>query len=325
MHSLIRRLRPTLLLTASLTALSCTAQTTYPEHSITMVVPQSAGGSADSVARVLSQVMAQKLGQPIVIENRVGAGGVIGTRYVQRAAKDGYTLLFSSTSHAINAVLKKDAGYDAVKDFAPIALVAQGSFVLVSNPNFPATTVAELIDQARKQPHTIHYASVGVGSFNHLLGEMLQADTQIQIDHIAYRGDADAAAAVVGGQVPISFNSLVGVLPLLKSGKLRALGVSRATPTPLLPGVPPIGQTVPGYEGTSWEGVFAPAGTPEAVVKKLSETVRAALADPTVVARLAATGATADYQDPAAFGAFLAHQTRQWRTVIERAGVSVDN
>jgi tripartite-type tricarboxylate transporter receptor subunit TctC len=303
---------------------SAHAADAYPDHPITVVVPQSAGGAADSVARVLTQRMAERLGQAIIVENRVGAGGVIGTRGVQRARNDGYTLLFSSTSHAINAALRKDAGYDAVNDFAPIALVAQGPFVLVANPQFQAQTVPELIALAKAKPHYINYGSVGVGSFNHLLGEMLNADAGIELEHIAYRGDADASTAVVGGQVPISFNSLAGALPLIKAGKLRALGVSTATPSPLLPGVPPIGQAVPGYEGTSWYGVFAPAGTPPAVVDKVSDAIRAALQDPAIAARLSSVGAEPTYENAADFKQFLQRQTGLWTQVIQRAGVTVD-
>jgi tripartite-type tricarboxylate transporter receptor subunit TctC len=314
-----------LLARAAACAAPAHAADSYPNHPITVVVPQTAGGAADSVARVLTQVMAENLGQPLIVENRVGAGGVIGTRYVQRAPNDGYTLLFSSTSHAINAALRKNAGYDAVTDFEPIALVAQGPFVLVANPDFQAKTVPELIALAKQKPGSINFGSVGVGSFNHLLGEMLQADAGIKLTHIAYRGDADASSAVVGGQVPISFNSLAGALPLIKAGKLRALGVSTAQPSPLLPDVPPIGKFVQGYEGTSWYGVFAPRGTPKAVVEKISRAVGAALKDPAVVDRLGLAGATATYEDAPQFTQFLRSQMTLWNGVIEHAGVTVDN
>jgi tripartite-type tricarboxylate transporter receptor subunit TctC len=294
----------------------------YPARAITAVVPQVPGGGADSVARVVLQRMASTLGQAIVVDNRVGASGIIGTRYAARAKNDGYTLLFTSTSHVINALLRKDAGYDAIRDFEPVALVAKGPFVMVANPGFAAQTTAQLIALAKKSPGTINYGSVGVGSFNHLLGVMLETEAGIKLQHVPYKGSPEAAAAVIGGQVPISFNDLASTLPLIRSGKLRALGVSTAQASPLAPEIPPISAAVPGYDATSWYAVLVPAGTPKQDVSVLATSVQKALNDPGVRKTLGLQGVQTAFGGPEQLHDFLTLQARLWGDVIKHTGLT---
>jgi tripartite-type tricarboxylate transporter receptor subunit TctC len=319
--------RPVLFASAGLAALSsfCVQAAGYPDHPITAIIAQAPGGGADTVGRLIMQKLSAAMGQAVIVENRAGAGGIIGTRTSAKAPADGYTLLFTSTSHVINPVLHKDAKYDAIKDFAPIALVAQGPFVLVANPGFEAKTTAELIALAKKEPGKIDYGSVGIGSFNHLLGEMLSSESGIKLQHVPYKGSAEAASAVVGGQVPLSFNSLAGALPFIKAGKLRALGVSSAKASALAPDIPPLSDAVPGFDGTSWYALMAPAGTPKPVVDKLAAEVKKILQDPEVDKLLETFGAEATYGDPAELTRFLQAQNDLWIKVIGRAGVVVDN
>src|SRR6218665_4023382 len=217
---------------------------------ITMVVPQAPGGGVDLLARLVMHRMASALGQPLVIENRAGARGLIGTRYVARAASDGYTLLLTSPSHNINAVLHQKAGYDALGDFTPVALLARGPFVLVAHPDFEAKSTAELIALARKNPGGIAYGSVGAGSFNHLLGEMFNAAAQVKLQHVPYKGSAQAASAVVGGQIPLSFNSLPRPPPFLPPRRLPP--PRPPPPPPRRQGGPPVaGPPAPGGPATA--------------------------------------------------------------------------
>lgn len=297
------------------------ADAAYPSRPITMVVPQAPGGGVDLLARLVMHRLASALGQPVVIENRAGAGGLIGTRYVARAASDGYTLLLTSPSHNINAVLHQKAGYDALGDFTPVALLARGPFVLVAHPDFEAKSTAELIALARKNPGGIAYGSVGAGSFNHLLGEMFNAAAQVKLQHVPYKGSAQAASAVVGGQIPLSFNSLPGALPFIRAGRLRALGVTTPGVSRLAPDIPPLSSVLPGYEGTTWYGILAPAGLPQPIVDRLSGQIARLLQEPGMEQSMVQLGAQMSYANPQDFGHLLAAQTILWRQVIEDANV----
>ncbi|MCW5219758.1 tripartite tricarboxylate transporter substrate binding protein [Verminephrobacter aporrectodeae] len=318
----IRRIGPAVALSlASIVAVANDAA--YPRRPIVIVVPQAPGGGVDSLARLIMPRLSIALGQPVVIENRVGAGGLIGTRYVAKAANDGYTLLFTSPSHNINAALNEKAGYDALKDFTPVALLGRGPFVLVAHPDFEAKSTAELIAMAKKNPDGIDYGSVGVGSFNHLLGEMFNTEARVKLRHVPYRGSSEAASAVVGGQIPLSFNSLPGALPFIRAGRLRALGVTTPGATPLAPDIPPLSSAVPGYEGSTWYGIVAPAGMPRPIVDKLSGEIQRMLQEPDVGKLMMQLGIQMVYGNPKDFGDLLAAQSILWRKVIKDANVTL--
>ncbi|MGZ5034203.1 MAG: Bug family tripartite tricarboxylate transporter substrate binding protein, partial [Usitatibacter sp.] len=246
------------------TAAACAAD--YPTRTITMIVPQNVGGTNDIVGRLVGQKLAEALGASIVIENRVGAGGNIGTVAAANAPKDGYTLLMTiSSTQAINPAVYKSPGFDPVRDFTPIALIGSVPNVLVVNPSFPAKTLDEFLKVVKSRPGQFQYASAGNGTLNHLLGEMLNTTAGLDLQHIPYKGVAPAINDVLGGQVPMAFASLPSVLGQLKSGRLVALGVSSPQRSPALPDVPAIAELVPGYSGTLWIGLFAPRGVPAEV------------------------------------------------------------
>lgn len=304
--------------------------TAYPARPIVLVVPQTAGGTNDIVGRVVGQKLGEILGQPVAVENRPGAGGNIGTQHVARGPKDGYTLLMTiSSSQAINPALYKDPGFDPVKDFAPIALIGSVPNVLLANPAFPARSTAELIAMAKGKPGEIQYASAGNGTLNHLLGEMLGSLTKTKLQHVPYKGVAPAMNDVLGGQVPLVFASLPSALAHIKAGKLRALGVSSPERAPALPDVPAIGETVPGFSGTLWVGLFAPAGLPDAVVQKLQAGMVKVLASQDLRAKLEQQGVqlAASPEKPvigAEFGDVLQRDLGQWARIVKMSGARVD-
>lgn len=229
----------------------------WPARPIVMIVPQAPGGTNDIVGRLVSQKLAEVLGASVVVENRPGAGGNIGTQAVAKAPRDGHTLLMTiSSSQAINPALYRKPGFDPVKDFRPIGLIGSVPNVLLAHPGFAAKSVPELISMARGRPDEFRYASAGNGTLNHLLGEMLNSMAGIQLQHVPYKGVAPALNDVLGGQVPLLFGSLPSTLPHIQAGRLRALAVSGAARSPLLPDVPTIGETVPGYNGTLWVGLL---------------------------------------------------------------------
>ena len=253
------------------------AQAGYPSRPITLVVPQAAGGTNDIVGRLVGQKIAEVLGASVVVDNRPGAGGNIGTQLVAKAPKDGYTLLMTiSSSQAINPALYKNPGFDPVKDFRPVGLIGAVPNVLLVNPSFPAKTLGELLALAKRKDAAYQYASAGNGTLNHLLGEMLNSMAGIQLQHVPYKGVAPAINDVLGGQLPIVFASLPSALPHIKAGKLRALAVSGDKRSPVLPDVPAIAESVPGYNGTLWIGLFAPAGVPPDVLAKLQDATQKA-------------------------------------------------
>ena len=246
------------------------AQEKYPVKPVTVIVPQAPGGANDTVARILAAKLSENVGQQFIVDNRPGAGGNIGTAAAARARPDGYTLLLTvSSAHVINPFLYKNAGFDPVKDFEPVTSVATVAYILVVNPSFPAKSVKELIDLAKAKPGDLQYASAGNGTLNHLLGEMLKTMAGIDMVHIPYKGAAASVTDVVGGRVPISFQSAPSAISFVKSGKLRVLGVANEKRVPTMPDVPAIGETLRGYGATPWYGVLAPAGTPKAVIAQL--------------------------------------------------------
>lgn len=306
------------------------AQGAYPSRPIVMVVPQAAGGTNDIVGRVVSQKLAEKLGGSAVVENRPGAGGNIGTQVVAKAPKDGYTLLMTiSSSQAINPALYKAPGFDPVADFKPVALIGSVPNVLLAHPSFPAKSVPELLAMAKAKPDSLQYASAGNGTLNHLLGEMLNQMAGIELQHVPYKGVAPALNDVLGGQLPLLFGSLPSTLSHIKSGKLRALAVSSAERSPVLPDVPSLAEFVPGYNGTLWIGLFAPTGVPKEVQDRLQDGMRQAMADPDMRAKLEAqgvelAGTPAKPVTPDEFAALLKQDIAKWARIVKTSGATIN-
>jgi tripartite-type tricarboxylate transporter receptor subunit TctC len=315
---------------ASLSAFAQSAQNSYPSRPIVMLVPQAAGGTNDIVGRLVSQKLGEVMGASVVVENRPGAGGNIGTQAAARAPKDGHTLLMTiSSSQAINPALYKNAGFDPVKDFSPIGLIGAVPNVLLVHPSFPAKSVAELAVLAKTKPNFYQYASAGNGTLNHLLGEMLGSMAGIDLQHVPYKGVAPALNDVLGGQLPMLFASLPSSLAHIKAGKLRALAVSSPVRSPVLPEVPTIGETVPGYSGTLWIGLFAPVGVAPEVLTQLRAAMGKALAAKDLRDKLEQQGVElAGPPDkpvsPEQFAALLNDDIAKWARIVKSSGASVD-
>lgn len=302
----------------------------YPARAITMIVPQAAGGTNDIVGRLVSAKLAEVLGSPVVVENRVGAGGNVGTQAAARSPKDGYTLLMTiSSSQAINPALYKDPGFDPVKDFRPVSLIGAVPNVLLANPSFPARNVAELLAMAKAKPNELQYASAGNGTLNHLLGAMLASMGGVEIQHVPYKGVAPAMNDVLGGQLPLVFASLPSSIGHIKAGKLKPLAVSGGARSPVLPEVPTVGETLPGYNGTLWIGLFAPAGTPPEVLSSLERAMAKALAAKDLRDKLEQSGvemaAPADTPVTAAqFARILDEDIVKWARIVKASGATVN-
>ena len=323
----LHRRHATLLLGSLLCAasLGALAQDKFPAKPITLVVPQAAGGANDAIARVLAQRLSEQMGQSVVVDNRPGAGGTLATAGLARARHDGYTLLVTADSaHVIGPALYKNAGFDAVKDFEPVAPIATAGYVLVAHPSFPAKNVAELIALAKASPGKYSIASAGNGTLNHLIGEMLQKAAGIQLQHIPYKGSAAAATDVVGGQVPLSVQSLPSAIAFIKAGKLKVLGVVNEKRVAALPDVPTIGETLKGFGQAPWYAMFAPAGTPAPVVAQLQAEVAKALEHKDVVDKLAAVGCEPFKGTPAQLGTLVRDDLARWQRVVKETGATVD-
>lgn len=301
------------------------AQERWPSKAITIVVPQAAGGANDAIARVVAQKLSEQLGQPVVIDNRPGAGGNVGTAFSAKARADGYTLLVTADStQVINPWLYKNVGFDPVKDFEPVAPLANAGYVLTAHPSFPARNVTELIALAKASPGKYAIASAGNGTLNHLIGEMLQKAAGIQLQHIPYKGSAAAATDVVGGQVPLSVQSLPSSIAFIKAGKLKVLGVVNEKRVAALPDSPTIGETIKGFGQTPWYGMFAPAGTPPAVVAQLQAEVAKALDNKDVVEKLAGVGAEPFKGTSSQLATLVRDDLVRWQRVVRETGATVD-
>jgi len=301
----------------------CCAQT-YPSKPIRLVVPFPPGGSNDIVARMLATQLAGPLGQSVVIENKGGAGGVLGTDGVAKAAPDGYTLLLISVAYAFAPALYKTLPYDPATAFAPITIVGRGPSALTVHPSVPANTVAELIALAKKNPGKLNYASAGVGSFQHLSAALFMVQAGIDVVHIPYKGGGPAMADVMGGQAQIGMPSLIQVVPHIKSGRLKALGTSGARRSPQLPDVPAIAETLPGYESQNWWGVLAPAGTPQPVLERLYGAMTEVLQSKETGKRMESEGAETVRMTPAEFGRFISAELAKWGKVARDVGIQAE-
>ena len=315
-------------LSALVIALACTtlsAQDKYPLRPVTLIVPQAPGGANDAIALVLAQKLSDQTGQSFVVENRVGAGGNVGTALASKAKPDGYTLLVTADSaQVINPALYAKTGFDPVKDFEPVAPLAKAGYVLVANPTFAANTMAEFISLAKVQPGKYAIASAGNGTLNHLIAEMLQKAADIKLQHIPYKGAAAAATDVVSGQVPLSVQSMPSSIAFIKSGKLKVLGVVNEKRVAALPDAPTIGETVKGFGATPWYGMFAPTGTPKALTQYLQNEVGKALDDPDVRARLATLGCEPFKGTSEQLAVIVKDDLVRWAKIVKESGAQVD-
>ncbi|WP_371348821.1 Bug family tripartite tricarboxylate transporter substrate binding protein [Ancylobacter sp. IITR112] len=297
----------------------------FPNRPVTLVIPFSAGGSTDLVGRLVAERMSAELGQPVVVENKGGAGGNLGAAQVAKANPDGYTILMGTVAtHALNPALYKKMPYDPVTSFAPVSLLVIVPNVLVVNPDFPAKTTEELIALLKKDPDKYSYASSGNGTPLHLSGELFKSMADVDMQHIPYQGAGPALVDVLSGQVPIMFDNLPSSTSHIKSGKLRALGVTTAKRAPSFPDLPAIAEAVPGYETYTWNAVFAPAGTPPEVVAKLNAAANAALADPKVQARLADFSAVSVGSTPEELGEHVKKEIAKWAPIVKASGAQLD-
>jgi tripartite-type tricarboxylate transporter receptor subunit TctC len=310
----------------SLAPLAAQAQAAFPSKSLTIVVPFSAGGTTDILARVIGQYMSKDLGKPVVVDNRAGAGGNIGAQMVARAAPDGYTILMGTVgTHAINQSLYKKMAFDPIKDFAPLTRVALVPNLLVANPSQPFKNVKELIAYAKANPGKVTFGSSGNGSSIHLSGELFQHMAGVEMQHVPYRGSAPAVTDLLGGQIAVMFDNMPSAIGHVKSGKLRPLAVTTPKRSPALPDVPTIAEAgVPGYGATSWFGLLAPANTPAPVMAKLHASILKALADPEVKKKMAEQGAEPYGEKPEQFAAFIRSETEKWGKTVKQSGATAD-
>ena len=305
---------------------AASASAAYPEKPIRLVVPFPAGGGADFMARTLSQKLSERLGQPVVLDHRGGAGGTIAAEAVAGAAPDGYTLLFGTMgTQAINPHLYPKLRYDPLKDFAPISLTHSTPRVLVVNPSVPAKSVKELIALARAQPGTLTFGSAGNGSSSHLAGELFKSMAGVDMTHVPYKGSGPAAADLLGGRISMVFDSIALYSDYIKTGKVRALGVTSPKRTAALPGVPAIADAgLAGYDVSNWLGVLAPAKTPREIIVRLNSEIRTAMADPELRKQLAAVGIEAMSSTPEGFGDTIRIEIAKWGKVVKASGATID-
>ena len=307
---------------AALPAVPCiTWAQAYPSRPVHWIVSFSAGGANDTVARIIGQYLSDHLGQQFIIENRVGAGGNVGMESALSSAPDGYTIAFVGPNNAISATLYEKLPFDFIRDSVPVAGTMRLTNVMVVNPAVPANNVAEFIAYAKANPGKINFASGGVGTSPHLSGELFKAMTGVNLVHVPYRGGAPALTDLLAGQVQVLFDNLPGPIGHIRTGRVRALGVTASKRVDSIPDVPTIGETVPGYEATVWYGIAAPKGTPPEIVEKLNQAVNVVLANPKLQIRLAELGGEAMPMTPAEFGKLVADETEKWAKVVKFAGI----
>ena len=304
-----------------LLALTAPAAAEYPDKPVRLIIPFPPGGSNDVVGRLVANQLSEKLGHKVFVDNRGGAGGVLGTEAAATAAPDGYTLLIISIAHAVNPALYK-LNYDPIKSFTPISILATGPNVLAVNPALPVKTVAELVALAKQKPGELDYASAGVGSFQHLGGELFKLTAGVNLQHVPYKGGGPAMQDVIAGHVKVMFSSLVQTTPFIQSGQLRALGVGGAKRNPVLPDVPTIEEAgVPGYVADNWWGIVAPAGTPQPIVDKLYKDIQDVLKSPELTAAFAREGAAAVTITTAEFGKYMEDEMAKWARVVKEGNI----
>ncbi len=305
-------------------ARGASASEPYPSKPVKWVVTYPAGAFTDAAARLIGERLSARLGQQFVIENKTGAGAIIGTEAVVNAPPDGYTLLFISTANVINTSLYKKLPFDFRRDILPVAGLVRMPQLIVVNPAVPATTTAEFIAYCKANPGKVNMASAGLGTGNHLAGEIFQSMTGTKLTHVPYRGTAPAMADLISGQVQVIFDNVATSLAHIRAGKIRAIGTTTKTRLPLLPDVPPVADTLPGYEAISFYGIGVPKGTPAEIVDKLNREVNLAMADPKIEAFFTALGTLIALGSPAEFGALMDSEGDKWAAAVKAAGVSLD-
>ncbi len=296
----------------------------YPARPIRFILGYPAGGAADIVARILGQWLSERLGQTVIVENKSGAGTNIAAQALVSAAPDGYTMLWVSPANAINATLYESLPFNFLRDTVPVAGLVRFALVMEVNKAVPAATVADFIAYARANPGRLAMASFGVGTSSHLAGELFKTMTGTSMVHVPYRGSPPAITDLISGHTQVMFDNLTSSLAQIQTGAVRVLAVTTQARSELLPGTPPLADTLPGFEASGWAGIVMPRGTPREAVDRLYREITAALADPQIRARLADAGSTLMPLDPAAFGAFLAAETEKWGRVVKAAGVKPD-
>ena len=295
----------------------------YPNRPITIEIPYPPGGTADSVARPLAVELGKRLGVPVILDYKAGAGGAIATQFVAKAAPDGYTLVMVLAAHAINPSLYKSLPYDSVKDFAPVSMVAKLPLVLYSNPKFGPKTVPELIEYAKKNPGQLSFGSAGSGNTSHLAGELFASTAGVKMLHVPYKGGGPSITAAVGGEIPTVFAG-PDSLGMARGGRLHPVAVTSLERSPLIPDVPAIAETLKGFEVYGWYGILAPAKTPPAVVSKLNSEINATLKDPEFRKLVEPLGYIPTGSSPEEFGRYVQTETKRWAGVIDKAGIKLE-
>lgn len=294
--------------------------TQYPAKPVRIIVPLTAGGGVDSLARLVGQHYNAVWGQPFIVDNRPGAGGSIGVELAAKASPDGYTLLVSSSSLVTNAAVQ-DVRYDPVRDFHPVSKLSSNPYIIVVTPSLPVASVPDLVAAAKAKPGGLTYASSGTGSVLHLGAELLCAMTGVKMTHVPYKGVAEGYPAVVSGQVNWMLGSPISALPLIKAGRLKGIAVTTATRSKLLPDLPAIAESVPGYEVTAWFGLFAPARVPQPVIDRLAHEAHVAMQSPDVVRRMTVDGTEAVGNPPAEFAGEVQREVAKWRALVKQANL----
>ena len=297
---------------------------TYPTRPVRLIVTFAAGGSPDIIARLMGQWLSERLGQPIIVDNRPGAAGNIGTEIGVRAPPDGYTLLMALSVNAINASVYNNLSFNFMRDMAPVASIASTPLIMEVNPSVPAKTVPEFIAYAKANPGKISMASGGKGAPGHVAGELFKMMAGVDMVHVPYRGDALVLPDLISGQVQVYFGVMPASLGYIRAGKLRALAVTSATRQEALPDVPTVGEFLPGFEARGWYGIVVPKATPAEIVGKLNQEINAALADPNMKKRLTDLGVAVFAGSPADFGKFIADETEKWAKVVKFADVKAE-
>jgi tripartite-type tricarboxylate transporter receptor subunit TctC len=296
----------------------------YPSRPIRLIIPFPPGGSNDVVGRIVANQLGQKLGQTVFVDNRAGAGGVVGTDVAGKSAPDGYTLLVISIAHAVDPFIYKEP-YDPIKDFVPVAILATGTNVLTVNPNVPVRSVKELIDLAKAKPGFLNYASAGIGSFQNLSGELFKVMAGVDIIHVPYKGGGPSMLAVIAGEAQVMFSSIVQTVPNIQAERLRPLATGGAKRSPILPELPTITEAgVPGYVAADWWGILAPAGTPQPIVDKLHAAIEEVLRSEDTKKNLDQQGATPVHMSSAEFGAYIKAEMTKWGPVVTKAGIKAE-